>query len=51
MRESLLQVWKYAIFTTMRRVFGHEYGCCDKWWKKCPCKHVITGGSTQEGGK
>ena len=35
MREPLWQIWKYAFLETVRRMFGHQYGCCAKWWKRC----------------
>lgn len=35
MIEPLSSIWKHAIYETLRRLFGHCYGCCGKWWKSC----------------
>jgi hypothetical protein len=35
MKTPLREIWKMAIYETLRRLFGHEYGCCEKWWRKC----------------
>lgn len=36
MKTSLREIWKLTIYETLCRLFKHEYGCCTKWWKKCP---------------
>lgn len=35
MRPTLWSVWKNAIIFTVCSIFGHEYGCCGKFWKRC----------------
>ena len=41
MKEPLTEVWIYALYTTLCRVFGHEYACCPKWWKNSPALKMV----------
>lgn len=35
MKEPLSSIWLYAIEETIRRIFHHNYGCCNKCFKNC----------------